>query len=79
MWINSHYKAILCVFAFFTRVKMDTECPLVSTSGDRRPNTNVLRIMQYNVEWLFIDPYSGCPGDDCTWKNQSEAETHMTM
>jgi len=78
MWINSHYKAILCVFAFFTRVKMDTECPLVSSSGDRRPNTNVIRIMQYNVEWLFIDPYSGCPGDDCTWKNQSEAETHMT-
>jgi exonuclease III len=57
---------------------MDNECPVVSIRGDRRSNKNVIRIMQYNVEWLFIDPYSGCPGNDCTWKNQTEAETHMT-
>lgn len=56
----------------------DTECPYITSSGDRRNNKNVLRIMQYNVEWLFIDEYSGCPGTDCTWKNQSEAEIHMT-
>jgi len=39
-----------------------------------------LRIIQYNVEWLFIDHYSSfdCPGSQCTWKNLSEAETHMS-
>lgn len=58
----------------------DTECPAVSTIGDRRLNNNKLRLMQYNVEWLFIDynSASDCPGDKCTWSNTSEAETHMT-
>jgi|1048.fasta_scaffold17931_2 exonuclease III len=78
MWKNIKYAFVLYLFALFAHpVKMDTECPLVSGNEDRRPNKKVLRIMQYNVEWLFIEPYSGCPGDDCTWKNQSEAETHM--
>jgi exonuclease III len=36
--------------------------------------------MQFNTEWLFIDYYaaSDCPGNGCTWKNQTEAETHLT-
>ena len=38
-----------------------------------------LRIMQYNVEWLFLDYYANmdCPGDGCTWKNGSTATVHM--
>ena len=57
----------------------DTECPFVSTMGDRRSNKDKLRLIQYNVEWLFIDYYSpmNCPGSGCTWVNQSEAQTHM--
>jgi exonuclease III len=58
----------------------DTECPdVASEGGDRRTNKNKLRLVQYNVEWLFIDYYSSsnCPGSGCTWKNQSAAETHM--
>jgi exonuclease III len=57
----------------------DTECPYVSTIDDRRSNKERLRLVQYNVEWLFIDYYSpmNCPGTGCTWINQSEAETHM--
>lgn len=57
----------------------DTECPYVSTIGDRRSDKSKLRLIQYNVEWLFIDYYSpmNCPGTGCTWVNQSEAETHM--
>ena len=41
--------------------------------------SNSLRIVQYNAEWLFIDHYSGfdCPGTQCTWKNTSEATTHL--
>ena len=62
-------------------VLSDTECPVVTTiGGDRRADKSNLRLVQYNVEWLFIDYYSAmdCPGDGCTWKNSSEAETHLT-
>ena len=57
----------------------DTECPYVTTIDDRRSNKERLRLVQYNVEWLFIDYYSpmNCPGTGCSWINQSEAETHM--
>lgn len=58
----------------------DTECPHVSSYDDRRPDKTRLRIVQYNVEWLFVDYYSAmdCPGNGCTWSNQSEAVTHMS-
>jgi len=65
---------------FSTNVFSDTECPLITNIGlDRRINKHHLRLVQYNVEWLFIDYYAAmnCPGDGCTWKNQSEAQTHM--
>ena len=58
----------------------DTECPVIPvTSSDRRPSNNSLRIVQYNVEWLFMDYYSqaDCPGQHCPWSNTSEAEIHM--
>jgi len=71
----------LCMTSIFANTDTDTECPYVSTSGiqDRRSDTNKLRLVQYNVEWLFIDYYSpmNCPGSGCTWVNESEAETHM--
>ena len=64
---------------FVNNIFADTECPVVTTIGDRRTDKNKLRLVQYNVEWLFIDYYSSanCPGDGCTWKNESEANTHM--
>jgi exonuclease III len=69
-------------FAFFYGIVFsDTECPLiVSTNEDRRTNKTNIRLVQYNAEWLFIDHYSGfdCPGSQCTWKNLTEAETHMS-
>ena len=57
----------------------ETECPYVTTISDRRSDKTKLRLVQYNVEWLFIDYSSqmNCPGDGCTWKNISEAQTHM--
>lgn len=67
-------------FIFFLRMCFaDTECPYVSTISDRRVDKSKLRLVQYNVEWLFIDYYSpmNCPGNGCTWVNQSEAEIHM--
>jgi exonuclease III len=71
---------VILTFLFFVGLTIaDTECPNVSEIGDRRLNKNNLRLVQYNVEWLFIDYYSAmnCPGSGCTWVNQSEAETHM--
>lgn len=59
----------------------ETQCPYVNSINDRRLNKNTLRIMQYNVEWLFIDYYasSDCPGNGCTWKNQSDAFIHLNF
>jgi exonuclease III len=71
--------SILLSSLFFQPIWSDTECPLVNHPGDRRTNKNKLRLVQYNVEWLFIDHYNAfdCPGTQCTWKNLSEAEIHM--
>ena len=65
---------------FVNNILADTECPAVTSIGDRRTDKNKLRLVQYNVEWLFIDYYSSanCPGDGCSWKNESEANTHMS-
>ena len=64
---------------FINTTFAETECPLVTFAGDRRSDKTKLRLVQYNVEWLFIDYYSqmNCPGDGCTWKNVSEAQIHM--
>ena len=47
---------------------------------DRRSNSKSLRIVQYNVEWLFLDydRNSDCPGNGCTWKTESEAKIHLS-
>ena len=59
----------------------DTECPLVPTIPVNRITSgeSTFKIMQYNVEWFFIDYFaaSNCPGDGCSWKNVSEATTHL--
>lgn len=57
----------------------DTECPIVTSIGDRRTDKSKLRIAQYNAEWLFVDYYAqmDCPGDGCPWHNTSEAQKHM--
>lgn len=57
----------------------DKQCAMVYQSEDRRPNKSNLRIMQYNVEWLFLDYYkpADCPGAGCPWKNQAMSAEHM--
>jgi exonuclease III len=60
-------------------VNSDTECPNLSVPNeDRRLDKSNLRLVQYNVEWLFVDYYSNfdCPGA-CTWSNESEALIHL--
>ena len=80
------YQILFLVFIFlpvfhYLSYAADTQCYIVpSNSNDRRTNKNTLRIVQYNTEWLFLDYYasSDCPGNGCTWKNSSEAETHLS-
>jgi len=61
--------------------KSDTECPAVPMNPINRvaSGKSTFKIMQYNVEWFFIDYFaaSNCPGDGCSWKNVSEATTHL--
>lgn len=77
---------IIIIFQLFSiTTSTDTQCPDPSiynytlSKNDRRFDKSKLKLMQYNVEWLFLDYYgaSDCPGDGCTWKNESEAEIHM--
>ena len=73
------FKYILISSFLFSVVKSDSECPNVQNPNqDRRNNSKSLRLVQYNVEWLFVDYYSNfdCPGS-CTWKNESEALKHL--
>ena len=58
----------------------DTQCKNVYSHNDRRTNKNTLRVMQYNMEWVFLDYFKNadCPGNGCTWKNQSDIQTHMS-
>ena len=68
---------LLALTAF---INADTECPIVASVSDRRTNKNTFRLVQYNVEWLFIDYYSSanCPGNGCTWKTETDAKTHLS-
>ena len=73
------FLALLLTY-YFPLTIADTECPIVSSFEDRRVDKNTLRLVQYNVEWLFIDYYAGmdCPGNGCTWHTVSDAQTHMS-
>lgn len=76
-----HYLSylLLPLIAITTTVgATDTQCPVApNVPADRRLDVNRFRLVQYNVEWLFIDQYNGCPGSSCSWANQTEANTHL--
>jgi len=59
----------------------DTECNVIAALSSRRSfrgtSESSFRLVQYNVEWLFLNTYNGCPGSSCAWKTQSDAEIHM--
>lgn len=70
---------IILFICLISMVYSDIECPFVSSSFDKRTDTNRIRIMQFNAEWLFLDYYSAsdCPGNGCTWHNLADAQTHL--
>ena len=75
------FNIISSILLFTTQSQyLDSQCPDVNNqSQDRRQDKTKLRLMQYNVEWFFLDYFSGsdCPGNGCTWKNESESEIHL--
>ena len=65
---------ILCILAMLTIVKAD--CPIPYAPGkDRRTNPDKLRLVQFNAEWLFMNP---CQAYGCPWANQEEQQEHIT-
>lgn len=74
------FQTFLTIFSILSTLNADTECPNVVTFGDRRTNKNSLRLVQYNVEWLFVDycSSSDCPGNGCPWTTVSQAQTHLS-
>lgn len=69
--------ALLFMFPIIARP--ETFCPVTNQQFDNRADKSKLRIVQYNVEWLFVDYYaaSDCPGAGCAWPNQTMAEEHL--
>jgi len=78
--MNTTNLLVLLFSLYISLIKGDTECPVISSIGDRRKDKNSLRLVQYNVEWLFIDYYAGmdCPGKGCTWHSVEDAQTHLS-
>ena len=50
--------------------------PSPSAAQDKRTDLSKWTLVQYNVEWLFTEPYSSCPGI-CTWNTTAEQYTHL--
>jgi exonuclease III len=68
---------VLCLV--IQNAKMETFCPTVSQHRDMRKDKSKLRIVQYNVEWLFVDycATSDCPGNGCAWTTKEAAINHL--
>ena len=71
---------LIILTLFFCLARSETFCPYVNSYGeDRRTHTDKLTIMQYNVEWAFLDynANADCPGNGCVWANETQSVDHM--
>lgn len=63
----------LWIIVLISIVKAD--CPIPYSPGkDRRTNPDKLRLVQFNVEWLFMTP---CQAYGCPWSNEEEQQEHI--
>lgn len=71
----------LYIFEKCIGTNTETECFYISnrTNHDNRTDKNKLRLVQYNVEWMFYNynSNSDCPGSGCVWENQTESLKHI--
>jgi exonuclease III len=73
-----YFKLILSYIFINSFTYADYECPIILNNYLRQETPNYIRLMQYNVEWLFVDQYKSCPGTGCTWINESESLKHIS-
>jgi len=84
MNVYTYYKMVVyCLLSYTFICIAEPDCGTIKTNTKNILQSNEktnIRLMQYNTEWLFVDYYasSDCPGQGCTWKNKSEAETHLS-
>ena len=77
-WTSRIYFATLAL-GMYMQTFSETYCPMVPSTAPTSYSKTSLRIVQYNVEWFFLDYYaaSNCPGAGCSWVNESEAVLHQ--
>lgn len=81
MNVYTYYKLVIyCLLSYVLICVTEQDCLIIKNNIPKNETRNNIRIMQYNTEWLFVDYYasSDCPGQGCTWKNQSEANEHLS-
>lgn len=62
------------IFSLFVAVSY-SDCPIPKTPGkDRRTDTDRLRLVQFNAEWLFMTP---CQDYGCPWFNLEQQQQHI--
>jgi exonuclease III len=83
-WQSNLLRGFYLALGFFSELNQaynDTECNVIASEtlyrSFRGTSETRFRLVQYNVEWLFLNTYNGCPGSSCTWKTQADAQTHM--
>lgn len=57
---------------------VDYNCSNVFENNDLRTSLNKWTLVQYNVEWLFTESCSSCPGI-CTWNDTVDQYTHVEV
>lgn len=64
-----------CLLPCVTCLNFNCSIP-PSLPKDQRESPYTWTLVQYNVEWLFSEPCSSCPGI-CTWNNSIDQYTHI--
>lgn len=64
--------------AYLTYVRAsEFNCSAPSVIEDRRDTLSRWTLAQFNVEWLFTEPYKDCPGNGCSWSTQEDEYIHL--
>ena len=70
-------KILLTLLTFGYCIATSFNCSIPESVEDRRFDKSKWTISQFNVEWLFTEPYKDCPGSGCEWNSTVEEYDHM--
>ena len=82
MYNKYNFKNILLIcFIVSVVYTINVYCNKVYFRIDDKKNYKNIRIMQYNVEYLFLNYNSDkdCPGNGCTWKSKQDVLEHLNF